>query len=310
MGDIIGILTNILAGAVTAGIPVLFVVLGEIITERSGIINLGVEGIMLCSALASVIISYYTGDPLLGVLGAFIIGGMVGFIHAFGSITFKVNQITLGLAITILGGGLSAFIGIDYVGKKIASMNSISIPVLHQIPVIGKVFFSHNILVYIAFILIPLIGLFFSRTRWGLEVIACGDDPEAAFKTGINVRKVRYICTILGSAIAGVGGSYLALVYTQGWVENMSNGRGLIGLGLVIFSFWSPWKAFPAVLIYGGAISLQLYLQAAGVNISPFLLNMCPYAFIIIALILATYRLRSNNSTIPRSLGKPFYAGD
>lgn len=306
MEAFLDITTIILAGAVSAGTPVLFVVLGELITEKSGIINLGVEGIMLCGGLLSVIISYYTGDPLLGVLGAILIGGIIGFIHAFGSIVCNVNQIALGLAITIFGGGLSAFIGINYVGKKIVSLNSIPIPFLHKIPIVGEVLFNHNILVYLTFILIPLIGLFFSKTRWGLEVIACGDNPEAALKTGIKVHRIRYICTILGSAIAGIGGSYIALVYTQGWVENMTAGRGLIGVGLVIFSFWSPWKAFPAVLIYGGAISLQLYLQARGINISPFIMNMAPYVIIIIALIIATYQLRSNNSAIPKSLGKPF----
>ena len=307
MEAFIVIITSILVGAISAGTPVLFVVLGELITEKSGIINLGVEGIMLCGGLISVIISYYTGYPLLGVLGAFLIGSIIGLIHAFGSISLNVNQIALGLAITIFGSGLSAFIGIDYVGKKIVSLNSIPIPLLHKIPFIGEIFFNHNILVYLTFILIPVIGLFFSKTRWGLEIVACGDNPEAALKTGINVQRVRYLCTILGSGLAGIGGSYIALVYTQGWVENMTGGRGLIAVGLVIFSFWSPWKAFPAVLIYGGAISLQLLLQARGINLSQFLLNMAPYVIIIIALTIATYRLKSNNSAIPKALGKPFY---
>jgi len=307
MNSVLEISENIVSGAIRAGTPVLYVVLGEIIIEKSGIINLGVEGIMLISGLTSVIVSYYTQDPVLGILGAFIVGGVFGLIHAIGSVSFNANQIALGLAVTFLGAGMSSFIGIKFVGLKIASLDLLAIPFLQNVPFFGKVFFNHDILIYFSFFLIPVIALFFSKTKYGIEVIACGEDPEAALKSGINVGKVRYLCTMIGSGIAGIGGAYLALVYTQGWVENMSLGRGLIGVGLVIFSFWSPWRAFPAVFIYGAAISIQLQFQAQGAAVSQYLIGMVPYFAVIIALIFATLKLKSNNSNMPKFLGKPFF---
>ena len=306
MSSMLEISENIISGAIRAGTPVLYVVLGEIITEKAGIINLGVEGVMLISGLASVIVSFYTQEPLLGVLAAFLVGGVLGSIHAVGSISFNANQIALGLAITFLGAGLSAFLGISFVGLKITSLDPLPIPFLNELPFFGKSFFAHDILVYFSFILIPIIAFIFSKTKYGIEIIACGEDPEAALKTGINVKRVRYLCTIIGSGIAGIGGAYLALVYTQGWVENMSLGRGLVGVGLVIFSFWSPWRAFPAVFIYGAAISIQLQLQARGANISQYLIGMVPYVAVIIALVFATLKLKSNTSNMPKFLGKPF----
>ncbi|GAB3507379.1 ABC transporter permease [Emticicia fontis] len=302
------ILISIFAGAVSAATPVLFVVLGEIITERSGVINLGIEGTMLCAALVSVIVSFYTGSTLLAIICAMLAGAIMGTIHALGAVRYQVNQIALGLAVTILGTGLSAYFGIDFVGKKIVSVNTMQIPYLVKLPFIGPVLFGQNIFVYGALLLIPLIGLFFSKTRWGLEVIASGDDPEAALKSGVPVSRLRACCTVVGAAIGSLGGAYIALVYTQGWIENMTQGRGLIGVGLVIFSFWSPWRAFPAVLIYGAVISLQLYLQAAGVDVSPFILEMCQYIVIILALSLATYRLKNSQGQMPQYLGKSFRA--
>ncbi|MGY3214493.1 ABC transporter permease [Mucilaginibacter sp. HD30] len=302
------ILISILAGAVSAATPVLFVVLGEIITERSGIINLGIEGTMLSAALVSVAVSYYTGSPFLAIICAMLAGGAFGALHALGAVRFNVNQIALGLAVTILGTGLSAYFGIGFVGKKITSIGTLPLPYLSKLPFIGPVLFSQNIFVYASMLLVPLTGLFFSKTRWGLEVTASGDDPAAALKSGVPVSRIRTCCTIIGAAIGSLGGAYIALVYTQGWIENMTQGRGLIGIGLVIFSFWSPWRAYPAVLLYGIVISLQLYLQAAGIGVSPFILEMCQYIVIILALSLATYRLRGSHGRMPQYLGKPFLA--
>lgn len=300
------LIVAILAGAVRAGTSVMYAVLGEILTERSGILNLGLEGIMLLGALASVIVSYHTGSPILGICSAFLIGGLLGLIHAFLSVKAAVNQIACGIAITMLAMGLSAFWGIEYVGKKIDALGSLEIPLLSDIPILGTVIFSQDILVYLLFLLVPAMALFFKRTKAGLEVSACGEDPNAAASAGIKVELIRLLSTSIGSGLAAIGGAHLALFYTKGWIENMTVGRGWMAIGLVIFSFWSPSRAVPGVLIFGGAISLQLGLQAVGISVSQYLMGMVPYVFVLIALVFATRRLQGNSVGLPISLGKKY----
>lgn len=294
------------AGAIRSGTPVLYAALGEVLTERSGILNVGLEGIMLVGALTSVVVSYHTGSPTLAIFAAVICGGVMGLLHAVLCIHFRANQMASGIALTIFGSGLTAYLGIPYVGRKITSLGQVPVPLLADIPIIGTVFFSHDLLVYGTYLLVPLTAILLYRTRFGLAIRAAGEDPQAAASSGVRVERARYISTVLGASLAAVGGAYLALVYSQGWIEELTKGRGLIAVGLVIFAAWDPWKAMLGAYLFGGAISLQLRLQAAGVRMSPYLLDMVPYLLVLVVLVVTTVRLKNTQAGIPTALGKPF----
>lgn len=294
------------AGAIRSGTPVLYAALGEILTERSGILNLGLEGIMLVGACSSVAVSFHTGSPALGVVAALMVGALLGLLHAVLCIRFRANQVASGIAITIFGAGLSAFIGIPYVGKKIAALAPTKVPLLSDVPVVGQVLFSHDVLVYGTYLLVPVMAILLYRTRFGLAVQSVGEDPPAAAAAGVRVEFVRYVATTVGSMLAGLGGAYLSLVYAQGWVENITAGRGMIAVGLVIFSAWNPLMAVLGAYLFGGATSFQLRLQAAGSDVSPYLLGMVPYLLVIVVLVIATIRLRERRAGIPSALGLPY----
>jgi simple sugar transport system permease protein len=296
----------VLAGAVRSGTAVLYAAAGEVITERSGIINLGLEGIMLVGAVSGIAIASITGSPFIGISAAFVGGGLLGLVHAILSIRFQANQIASGIVLTILGGGLSAFFGIAYVGKQINSFSAVKIPFLGDIPFIGSIFFNHDIMVYGTYILIPLLAFLLYKTKLGLAIRAVGEDPDSASAAGIRVSHVRYFATIFGAALAGMGGAYLSLVYAQGWIENMTAGRGLIAVGLVLFAGWDPLKAMFGAYLFGGAQSLELRLQAIGTDISPYILGMIPYLLIIIVFTIGTIRQRKVNTGSPTALGLPY----
>lgn len=202
--------------------------------------------------------------------------------------------------------GLSAYLGIPYVGKQIETIGVCKIPILSDLPVIGPIFFAHDFLVYGTFLLVPLLAFIINRTRLGLSLRAVGEEPQSAAAAGINVEAVRYIATAIGAALAGLGGAYLSLVYAQGWSENITAGRGWIALGLVLFASWDPWKAVLGAYLFGGAISLQLRLQAAGSDVSPYLLGMIPYLLVIIVLSIGTARRRKTPVGAPTALGLPY----
>jgi simple sugar transport system permease protein len=294
------------AGMIRSATPVLYATLGEIITERSGILNVGLEGIMLVGAFSGVAITYQTHSPLLGIGAALLSGALLGLFHALLSIQFHANQVALGIAMTIFGTGLSAFLGIEYVGKQIQNISSIKIPVLSDIPIIGPVFFSHDILVYLTYILVPVITFILYRTRMGLSLRAAGEAPQSAASAGIKVETVRYIATVCGAALAGLGGAYLSLVYAQGWTEGITAGRGWVAVGLVLFASWNPWKALLGAYLFGGAISLQLRMQAAGSDISPYLLGMIPYLLVIAVLSIGNARKGKTQLGAPTALGMPY----
>jgi simple sugar transport system permease protein len=294
------------AGMIRSATPVLYATLGEIITERSGILNVGLEGIMLVGACTSVIVTFQTGNAVLGLVAALVSGGVLGLFHAFMSIYFKANQVATGIAMTIFGAGLSAFLGASYVGKQIQNIGPCKVPVLGDLPIVGPIFFSHDVLVYGTYILVPVLAVFLYRTRWGLSLRAVGESPNSAAAAGINVEVVRYVATICGAALAGLGGAYLSLVYAQGWTENITAGRGWIAVGLVLFALWDPWRAVLGAYLFGGAISLQLRLQAAGSDISPYLLGMVPYILVIIVLTIGTARQKKAPLGAPSALGLPY----
>jgi general nucleoside transport system permease protein len=299
-------LTAVAAGMVRSATPVLYATLGEIITERSGILNAGLEGIMLVGAFTSVAVTYNTHNVAIGLLAAIIAGTLLGLFHALLSVRLHANQVGLGIAMTIFGAGLSAYLGMDYVGKQINTLGTLKLPVLTDLPIIGPIFFSHDILVYITYLLIPLLAFVINRTRFGLTLRAVGEDPHAAAAAGIKVELTRCIATAFGAGLAGLGGAYLSLAYAQGWSENITAGRGWIALGLVLFASWNPYRALLGAYIFGGAISLQLRLQAAGVDVSAYLLGMLPYVLVIVVLAISTARRRNIPASVPTALGTPY----
>lgn len=296
------------SGAVRCGAPVLYAALGELLTQRSGVVNLGLEGIMLAGACAAVVASLYTGSALAGVLAAALAGGLLGLVHAVVCVRFRANQVAAGLALTLLGSGLTAFLGIPYVGQRIHALAPQAVAGVEGLPWLGPILFSHDVLVYASYLLVPLTAVMLYRTRTGLALRASGEEPDAAAAAGIAVGRVRLAATVSGGALAGIGGAYLSLVHAQGWIENITAGRGWIAVGLVIFAAWDPWRAVLGAALFGGATSLQLRLQATGTQVSPYLLGMLPYLLVIGALVGAALRRPGSSGTVPQ-VGPPTALG-
>jgi len=294
---------------ISSSLAVLFAATGEIFAERSGILNLGVEGMMLMGALAAVAASDTFGSIWLSVLAAMLVGGAFAMIHGFFSITLRVNQVVSGLALTLFGIGLSNFLGRSFIGKVTLQFESLALFPLNRIPVLGPIFFSHTPLVYVAYFLTPLAFFFLYKTKYGLNLRAVGENPAAADTVGINVVTVRYVCTLAGGTLAGLGGAYLSLAYTPGWKEQMTGGQGWIAIALVIFAMWDPLRAAAGALLFGFINAFQFYCQAAGLTIIPgYVLRMLPYLFTIGVLVVVTRWERVKRRIgAPEALGIPFY---
>ncbi|MEM3507051.1 MAG: ABC transporter permease [Candidatus Bathyarchaeia archaeon] len=300
-------LISLLAAGVRMTTPILFAALGEIFTERSGVMNLGLEGIMLMGALGTFAGIYHTGDIWFGILIGAIIAGFMSLPLAFMSVTLGINQVVVGLTITLLGTGLSSFLcrtifGIFGVPPPIKGLDIIEVPILSQIPILGSILFKHNILVYLALILTFICGFILFKTTLGLKIRAVGENPQAADTLGINVHRIRYLCVIFGGLMAGLGGAYLTLD-VKVFQDLMTGGRGWIALALVIFGDWNPYKTLIGALIFGCAIALQFKFQAV-VMISPQIWTMVPYALTVIAFV----GLGRKAST-PAALGIPYRRG-
>ncbi len=292
------------AGAVRGGTPILYAALGETLAQRAGVLNLGLEGVMLVGALASVVVSYYTGQLFLALIAALLAGAVFGSLHALFALRLRANQVVSGLALLVLGNGITAYLGIPYVGKKITSLPPVKLAGLSEIPFLGPVLFQQDFLVYASYPLVLLIAWLLYRTRFGLEIRAAGEDPETADASGAHVLFVRSVAVIVGGACAGIGGAYLSLVYAQGWIENMTAGRGLISVGLVIFARWDPVRAMWGAYLFGLAWALKLLLQTTGLQVSPYLLGMAPYLLLLVVLIPVGVRYRQGNGGAPTALGK------
>ncbi len=295
----------ILSAAIVAGTPLLYATLGEVFTERAGILNLGVEGMMAIGAVAGFIATYFTNNLFVGVLVAALSGGLVAVIHAFLSISLRVSQVVSGLTLTIFGTGLSGFLGKNYVGTPLTTkFMSSGIPLLKDIPFIGPVFFTHDILVYLSYVLVPILYIYLYRTRFGLNLRSIGENPAAADALGVNVYFLRYMYVIFGGAMAGIGGAYLSLAISPSWLENMVGGRGWIAVALVIFASWDPLKALFGAYLFGGVEALVFRLQALGFDmVSPFFLSMLPYILTIIILVFTTIQTIKKHKSAPEQLG-------
>jgi simple sugar transport system permease protein len=296
----------VFAAAIRAGTPVLFATLGEIFAERAGILNLGVEGMMLVGALAGFMTTVRTGNPWLGAAAAALASGLLSLVHAVLTVTLRANQVASGLALTIFGTGLSASLGRSVIGVPAPGFQMTPVPAPSRLPVVGPVFFRQDPLVYLSYLLVPLAWYALYRTRWGLNIRAVGEHPEAADAAGVDVARVRYTAVALGGVLAGLGGTFLSTAYTGMWIENMTAGRGWIAVALVIFATWDPLRAVLGAYLFGGVNALQLNLQAAGTRLPVYLLLMAPYVFTIIVLTIATQETARRRLGAPAALSIPY----
>jgi general nucleoside transport system permease protein len=276
----------VLTGAIRAGTAVLYATLGETVTERAGVVNLGTEGCMVMGACIGFVVAADTGSLWLAIPAAALSGGALSLIHAYLVVTRGANQLASGLALGFFGLGITALIGRPYVSKNIDGLPSLPIPVLGDIPFAGRIFFQHDLLTYAAFLIAPLIWLFLYRTRWGLVLRAVGESPAVTYSTGRNPALIQYAAIFFGGSMAALGGAQLSLSVTRTWVEGMSAGYGFIAAALVIFGMWHPLRAMLGAFIFGGAVALQFQLQSRGVQISPYLLLMLPYLLTLSILLL------------------------
>ena len=300
-------ITGTLAAMVAAGTVLLLASLGEIISEKGGIMNLGVEGVILVGAITGFMGVHATGSLLVGVLVSIVAGGLMSLVHALLTVTLRANQVVSGLALTIFGTGMSSFLGKPYVGVGVtANFQNIAIPGLSQIPVLGDILFKQNILVYVSILLVPVIWFVLNKTHLGMKLRSAGENPAATDAAGINVFAIRYGCTIVGGMLAGLAGAFLSLGYNGSWMENISAGRGWIAVALVIFATWNPWKALLGSYLFGLIGILGLRLQAVGITIPESLFSMLPYILTIVVLILITGRVRSRGDGSPAALSVPY----
>ncbi len=297
-------ITVLLSIAIEMGTPLLLASLGEIYAERAGVLNLGVEGIMSVGAVTGFVIAYTTNSALLAIIGAAVVGAMLAAIHGFVTVYLRGNQIISGLAITMMGLGISSLIGLPFIGEKIPILlYEIPIPLLADIPIIGA-FFNQDAIVYLSYALTVILWFILFKTRIGYELRAVGESPIVADTAGINVNLVRFLATIFGGALAGIGGSYYSLVIMKMWIENLTLGKGWIALALVILALWNPLKALAGAYLFGFIDALTIHLQIYGFNV--YILGIFPYAITIIVLTLSVIRLKGREFIGPSALGKPY----
>lgn len=294
----------ILTATVTAGTPLLYAALGEVLAERAGVMNLGLEGMMLVGAMTGFSVTVKTGQPWLGLLAAMGAAGLLALVHAFLTVGLRANQVVSGLALTIFGTGLSGYLGKSMVGIPAkATFKTWALPGLGDLPVVGPILFRQDALVYLTYLLVPALWFFMYHTRPGMNLRAVGENPAAADAVGINVSVTRYVYVVAGGLLSGAAGAYLSLAYAPSWLENMTAGRGWIAVALVIFAMWDPVRAMLGAYLFGGVDALTFRLQALGVVIPSFFLKMLPYVFTIAVLIISTRETLLRKSAAPGALG-------
>jgi simple sugar transport system permease protein len=296
-----GVPLGILAGTLRGSAPFLFVSLGECLTEKSGKINLGLEGTLLTGAMTAYAISYLTGLPWLGVLAAGLAGMVLGFIHAWLCIQPKVNDIAVGIAMIIFGSGIAFFFGKPFIQPSAPQLPSFPLGAWSHLPSVQSAL-QICPLFLLGVAIAPLMQWFFKSTRWGLFIRAVGDSPDAAKAMGISINKVRMLCIIAGSFLAGIGGAYLSLYYPGSWTERISSGQGLMAVALVIFARWNPVQCLYASLLFGGAQAIGPALQSVGVDSYYYLFNASPY-ILTLAIMIITCSPKRTLTGAPGSLG-------
>ena len=299
-------LATLVAASITAGTPMLLAAIGILVHERSGVVNLGVEGMMLVAAIVAFAVTHDSGSHALGFAAGAVAGMALAAVFAFFALGLHANQYATGLAIALLGTGASAFIGLPYSGQGLPARVTDGVAGARDLPILGPMLFGHHPLVYLAPLLVAAVAWLLFRTRAGLVLRAVGESPESAHALGISVRGVRLAALLFGGACAGLAGAYLATVYTPLWAENMTAGRGWIALALVVFATWRPLRVLVGAYLFGGVTMLQLYLQGIGVQAPSQLMSMAPYLATIVVLALISRNPRWIRLNMPASLGQSF----
>lgn len=297
----------IVVSIIAAATPLLFAALGELVTEKSGVLNLGVEGMMLLGAVASFVTAIATGSFAFAIVIGALAGIFMSFIFAVLTLSLLANQVATGLALTIFGVGLSALLGQSYVGVPLEALPKLSVSGISDIPLVGPIVFGQDFLVYLSIAMVFAVSWFLYGTRWGLVVRAVGESHNAAHAIGYQVIVIRYAAVMFGGAMAGLGGAYLSLSYTPMWIENMTAGRGWIALALVVFATWRPGRVMLGAYLFGGVTMLQLHGQGIGIDVPSQIMSMLPYLATVLVLVLISrdkIRIRLN---APADIGKVFH---
>ena len=293
---------------ITASTPLVFAAVGEVVVEKSGVLNLGVEGMMIVGAISAFAVGVTTDSAMLAIVAGAIGGASIAFVFGFLTLNLLANQVAAGLALTIFGLGFSSLLGYSYVGKTFPGLPKLEIPVISEIPFIGPLLFNHDILVYGSVIVVISTTYVLNSTRTGLLIRAVGENHDAAHSIGYSVNRIRMGCILFGGGMAGLGGAYLSLAYTPLWVEGMTSGRGWIALALVVFASWRAWRAFLGAYLFGGITIIQLHTQGFGVEIAPAFVSMLPYLATIVVLVLISRDSSRAKLNAPACLGKSFHA--
>ena len=302
------LVTSILFATVVAGTPLIIVALGQLVAEKSGVLNLGAEGMMSMGAIAAFAVTLHSGNPWLGVLAGMAAGAAMSFVFAIVVLSLMANQVASGLALSILGVGLAAFVGKPYESEILPAVEAWRIPLLADIPLLGEALFSHQALVYFSWALFAGIAWFLYRSRPGLVLRAVGESPAVAHSIGYDAIGIRYLATLFGGAMAGIGGAFLSVFYTPLWVEGLVAGRGWIAIALVVFATWRPFRVLLGAYLFGGVMVAQLFVQGSGLDIdipSQFL-SALPYLATIVVLVIISRDRNTVRLNAPVSLGKPF----
>lgn len=303
---------SFLTASVIAGTPLLLAILGEIITEKSGSLNLGVEGMMLMGAIGGFATAYHTDSASIALLAAMFCGGLGALIFGFITVTLRANQTVTGLALTIFGTGISNYFGSGFVGRVVPegvkkAFAVTKLPLLSEIPVIGNALFNQSTFIYLSYILVIVAGIYLYYTKFGLYLTSIGENPGAADSAGIKVTLYKYLHIVIGGMLCGLSGAFLSLIYVPAWQENLSAGRGWIAVALVIFCKWNPFMTFIGAYVFGGLDIIGFRLQQYDIQVSQYIINMLPYIITISMLIISSVRGKSRG---PKSLGLNYFRED
>ena len=297
----------ILLTVVSAATPLLLAATGELVVERSGVLNLGVEGMMLVGAVSAFIATLTTGSWALGIIAGAAAGVLMSMLFGILTLFFLANQVASGLALTLFGVGVSSLLGIPFIGLPIDKLPALDVPLVGDIPIVGPLIFGQDFLIYFSVLMVVAVHWFLFRSRSGLILRAVGESHDAAHSIGYSVIKIRFLAVMFGGAMAGLGGAFLSLSYTPMWVEQMTAGRGWIALALVVFATWKPGRVLIGAYLFGAVTILQLHLQGFGVQIPAQILSMLPYLVTILVLVLISRNAARVKLSAPASLGQIFH---
>jgi general nucleoside transport system permease protein len=301
----VSLVSEVLTGGIRGGTSIGYAALGESVSERGGVVNLGTEGSMLTGALAAYAVAAETQHPWLGVAAAALAGGALAVVHAYFVLTRKANQLATGLVVLFLGLGLTSLFGVDYVQAIAPTFKTVDVPLLADIPFLGEIAFRQDPLVYLSYLLVPLSWWFIFRSRWGVLLRAAGERSEVLTTHGHRVIPIQYLAVTVGGMFAGIGGAHLSIAYAKSWFENMTQGRGFVAVAVVMFAARQPFKVAAGAYLFGAALALSPALQARGYGINGFALDALPYVVTLLVLV-ALGRKRA--AEVPEGLSKVFEA--